>query len=311
MLPQPTASVTRPIQAAAGHDARVDDCIRSIVQCESQPGGKAWIRMTSLLAGIRNLIARKRESLRTDEAAMSADVPAPEIRTDELSVPEEAALSEAGFGARVEIEAKTPLPDFARTGHGVTDEAPVDHEVAQRLEEIDVRLGAAGDETRQLAKELTRHMESNLADVQRLIQKLDERIARLLELVGDRSNQPTDRDEAITAAVDAAAQRFTSVVRRDTESVNRMQAQLESMAEAGNFAGKQTDKLAFALDDIRERTTGLDEAITRIGQSIVQREGTFAQQLRGTRRSMMLCAYGCTLASLLALGIALVAIILV
>ncbi len=173
------------------------------------------------------------------------------------------------------------MPDFEDIGDSDTDEASANHEVAQRLEEIDNRLGAAGDETRQLAKELTRHMESNSADIQRLIQKLDERIARLLELVG-----------------------------RDSASVHRMQAQLESMAEVGTLAGKQTDKLAFALDDIRERTTGLDEAITRIGQSIVQREGTFVEQLRGARRSTMLFAYGCTLASLLALGIAIVAIIL-
>ncbi len=267
--------------------------------------------MTSLLSGIRNLIGRKRESRRADAAAMSAEEAARAIRKDELPVPEETAHSGAGFVARAEIEAKTSMADFEHTGHAVTDEAPVDHEVAQRLEEIDIRLGAAGDETRQLARELTRHMESNLADIQRLIQKLDERIARLLELVGDQSTQPAHHDEAITAAVDAAAQRFTAVVDRDSESVNRMQAQLESIAEAGNFASKQTDKLAFALDDIRERTTGLDEAITRIGQSIVQREGAFVEQLRGTRRSMMLFAYGCTLASLLALGIALVAIILV
>ncbi len=46
----------------------------------------------ALLSGIRNLIGRKRESLRADAAAMSADEAAQEIRNDELSAREEAAL---------------------------------------------------------------------------------------------------------------------------------------------------------------------------------------------------------------------------
>ena len=238
----------------------------------------------TLLSGIRNLIGRKRELL-TDDVA---------------------GLSEAGFGAAVEIEAKDPVPDFEHR----PDEAHADHEVAQRLQEIDSRLGAVGAETRQLVKELNGHMASNSADIQRLIQKLDERIAQLLELVGEKSNQPADYDEAITAAVDAAAKRFIAAGVGTTEAVRRMQTKLDSVAEAGTLAGRQTEKLAFALDDIRERTTGLDEAITRIGQSIVQREGTFVEELRGARRTLMLFAYGCTFASLLALGIAIAAIIM-
>jgi len=263
----------------------------------------------TLLSGIRNLIGRKRESLTDDGPAIGADQPADEILDKELSAQKEAALSKAGMGAMAEIEAKASMPAF-HDAAGSKDQAPADHEVARRLQEIDQRLGAAGAETRRLVKELDGHMDSKSADVQRLVQKLDERIARLLELVGDQAARPADHDQAITAAVDAAAQRFTAAAVGNSEAVRRMQGQVDSMAEAVTRTGEQTDKLAFTLDEIRARTTDLDDAITRIGQSIVQREETVVELLKGTRRSMMLFAYGCTLASLLAMGIAFVALIL-
>ncbi len=260
----------------------------------------------TLLSGIRNLIGRKRESSTGYAAATEIGETAGETRADELTGSEEASITESGSGAAVEIEAKSSGPEFVDGGG---DEVPAETDVAQRLEEIDNRLGASGAETRRLVKELSGLMESNSADIQRLVQKLDERIARLLELVGEQGRSE-DRDEAITAAVDAAAQRFIALVGRNGEAHQRMQAQLDAMGEAVTRSGEQTDKLAYTLDDIRERTTGLDEAIARIGQSIVQREGTSLEFLHGTRRSMMLFAYGCTFASLLALGIAVAAIIL-
>ncbi len=279
----------------------------------------------SLLTGFRNLIGRKREA----ETGVAV-----EAETDVAVV--------------AEIEAKPPEPEVENIRYERDDDRVVEtaREVVQRLEAIDDRLGARGAETQRLVKELDGHIESSFGRTEQLVQRLDARgemqaaeskqitdqlgqvlelggdvaqikqqCASLLERIDEQLNRSQDHgavDEAINAAVstavDAAAKRFGEALERSGESLQQMRAQLDSTARSVSHADERSEGLVHALRDIQERTAGLDDAITRIGRTVRQREDKLIELLSRTKRSMTLFAYGCTLASLLAVGIAAVAI---
>jgi len=239
----------------------------------------------SFVTGFRNLIGRKREV-------------------------------ETGVDVVVEIEAKPPEPEPA---------VDTTRKVDQRLDDIDDLLGARGAETQQLVKRLDARVEVQAAESKQLADQLGQvlelvgevagikqQCARLLERIDEQLDRLQNHDEVINAAVgtavEAATTRFGEALDRNGESLQQMRDQLDSTARSVSNADERSEDLVHSLHDIQGRTAGLDEAITRIGQTVQEREDEIIELLSRTRRSMTLFAYGGTLAALLAVTIVAVAV---
>ncbi len=223
---------------------------------------------------------------------------------------------ETGVDVMVEIEAKPPDPEPA---------VDTDRNVVQRLDDIDVRLGARGTETQQLVERLDARVDVQAAESRQLADQLDQvlelvgevaqikqQCARLLERIDEQLDRSQNHDEVINAAVgtavEAVATRFGEALDRNGESLQQMRDQLDSTARSVSDADERSEGFVHSLHEIQQRTAGLDDLITRIGQTVQEREDEIIELLSRTRRSMTLFAYGGTLAMLLAVTIAAVAV---
>ena len=177
----------------------------------------------------------------------------------------------------------------------------------ERFTQLDARVEVQAAESRQLADQL-----GEVLELVGEVAQIKQQCARMLERVDEQFSRSQNHDEVITAAVgaavEAAATRFGEALDLNGESLQQMRAQLDSTARSVSHADERSEGLVDALRDIQGRTAGLDDAVTRIGQTVQQREDKIIELLSRTRRSMTLFAYGCTLATLLAIGIAAVAI---
>ena len=247
----------------------------------------------SLLTGIRNLIGRKR-------------------------------VPETGVAVVAEIEAKPPEPEgrssrFEQNDHRVIVETTreVAEQVVKRLDghiesilgrteqivqRLDANVGLQADQSKQLADQF-----GQVLDLGGEIAQIKQQCTSLLERIDGQLDRSQNHDEvihtAVGTAVEAAATRFG-------EALQQMRAQLDSTARSVSQADERSECLVHALRDIQGRTAGLDDAITRLGRAVQQREDEIFELLIKTRRSMTLFFYGCSLASLLAVGIAVAAILL-
>ena len=127
----------------------------------------------TLLSGIRNLIARRREpanhALPTNpepveiETALREEI---EAKPAEIMTPEPVVVED-------EEEDDAELMDI----DDIDDlEEPDEIDLADRLDEIETRLNAGGADIHRLVKELDARVESNALRSQDLVQQLDERI---------------------------------------------------------------------------------------------------------------------------------------
>ena len=134
----------------------------------------------------------------------------------------------------------------------------------------------------------------------------------MLERIDEQVDRSQNHDDlinlAVGAAVDMAATRFGEALDRNDESLRQIRDQIDSTARSVSHADERSEGLVDSVRDIQGRTAGLDDAVTRIARAVREREDKIITLLGRTKRSMTLFAYGCTLASLLAVGIAAVAI---
>lgn len=254
----------------------------------------------SLLTGFRNLIGRKREP-RTGVAVVAeieAKPPEPEFRPGLAEQDDDRVIVETARKAAEQFVRQ--LDGHIEASLGRTEE------IVRRL---DAHVGLQADQSKQLADQL-----GQVLDLGGEIAQIKQQCASLLERIDGQLDRSWNHDEvidaAVGAAVEAAEARFGEALDRHGESLRQMRAQLDSTARSVSQSGERSEGLAHALRDIQERTAGLDDAITRIGRTVLQREDEVVELLRKTRRSMTLFFYGCTFVAVVAVGIAVVAILL-
>ncbi len=268
----------------------------------------------TLLAGIRNLLARRRE-------------PAGQAPVDPQPV-------EIETGLREEIEAKpgqiTP-PAIADADTDAEDDDDTDVmdiddlddieeldeiDLADRLEEMETRLGAGGANIQRLVKELDIHVESNATRSLDLVQQLDERIqsqaletqqvvrkldARF-EFVADESKRLAEKVQQLPALADQVAD--------ISRQCNRLLELIDDTAKIVTHTDKRSESLVHDLRHLQGRTAGLDDAITRVGKSVEHLETTFPVLLERARKSMLMFVFACMALAVLAIAGAIVAMIL-
>ncbi len=266
----------------------------------------------TLLSGIRNLIGRKR---------------VPAAQPPEISPPP----VEIETGLREEIEAKPPVTvpvpemvvadvdddvddvDEAADASDVDDIVDIDDlddfeeldeiDIGERLDEMETRLGAGGADIHRLVKELDTHVETNATRSADLVKQLDERIqsqARQLDArfdhVADESKRLAEQVERLPALADEIA--------GINQQCNRLLELIDDTAKAVSHADERFESVINDLRHLQGRMAGLDDAITRIGQSIKNLETTFPAVLDRTRKSMLLFVFACMGLAVLALAAA-------
>ncbi len=269
----------------------------------------------TLLAGIRNLIARRREpadqgkaKLVEIETGLREEIEAKPGETTPQDPPEPAVVVDHA----VEDDDDAELMDI----DDLDDLEELDEvDLAERLEEMETRLGAGGADIHRLVKELDGHVESNAARSQDLVQQLDERIqsqaretqqvvrkldARF-ELVADESKRLAEQVQQLPALADQVA--------GISGQCNRVLELIDDTAKVITHADKRSESLVHDLHQLQGRTAGLDDAITRIGQSVGKLETTFPVLLERNRKSMLMFVFACMSLAVLALAGAIVAIL--
>ena len=254
----------------------------------------------SLLTGFRSLIGRKRKS-RTGVAVV-AEI---EVKPQEPVLP----------GSRPEQDDEQVIVETTREvaeqfvkqldGH-IEASLGRTEEIVQLL---DAHVGLQADQSKQLADQL-----GQVLDLGGEIAQIKQQCASLLERIDGQLDRSRNHDEvidaAVGAAVEAAEARFGEALDRHGELLRQMRAQLDSTARSVSQADERSEGLVHALRDIQGRTAGLDDAITRLGRTVLEREDEVIELLGKTRRSMTLFFYGCTSVAVVAVGIAVVAILL-
>ena len=273
----------------------------------------------TLLSGIRNLIARRREpanrALAVDpepveiETGLQEVIEAKPAETTSPAPPEVAVAADA----YAEVEDDTELMDI----DDLDDlEEPDEIDLADRLDEMETRLNAGGADIHRLVKELDGHVESNAARSQDLVQQLDERIqsqARETQQVVKKLDERIQSQARETQQVVKLGERFELVAdesKRLAEQVqqlpaladqvadisrqcNHLRELIDEAAKVATHTEKRSESLVHDLRHLEERTAGFDDAITRVGQSMRHLEATFPVLLERTRKSMLMFVFAC------------------
>ena len=273
----------------------------------------------TLLSGIRNLIARRREpanrALAVDpepveiETGLQEVIEAKPAETTSPAPPEVAVAADA----YAEVEDDTELMDI----DDLDDlEEPDEIDLADRLDEMETRLDAGGADIHRLVKELDGHVESNAARSQDLVQQLDERIqsqARETQQVVKKLDERIQSQARETQQVVKLGERFELVAdesKRLAEQVqqlpaladqvadisrqcNHLRELIDEAAKVATHTEKRSESLVHDLRHLEERTAGFDDAITRVGQSMRHLEATFPVLLERTRKSMLMFVFAC------------------
>ena len=270
----------------------------------------------TLLAGIRNLLARRREPATPAPADPRPVVIETGLREEIEAKPAKTTrpdIADAGTDADTDAEDDTDLMDI----DDLDDLEELDEtDLADRLEEMETRLGAGDANIQRLVKELDGHVESNAARSEDLVQQLDERIqsqaletqqvvrkldARF-EVVADESKRLAEKVEQLPALADQVAD--------ISRQCKRLLELIDDTARIVSDTDKRSESLVHDLRQLQGRTAGLDDAITRIGKSVEHLETTFPVLLERARKSMLMFVFACMALAVLAIAGAIVALIL-
>ena len=272
----------------------------------------------TLLAGIRNLLARRREPVSEATVADPAPVVIETGLREEIEAKPIDAMRPAQAEPAVAVGADDDDDDDDDTDlMDIDDLDDLDEiDLAERIEEMETRLGAGGADIQRLVKELDGHVESNAVRSQDLVQQLDERIqsqaretqqvvrkldARF-ELVADESKRLAEQVQQLPALADQVAD--------ISRQCNHLRELIDEAAKVATHTEKRSESLVHDLRHLEERTAGFDDAITRVGQSMRHLEATFPVLLERTRKSMLMFVFACMALAVLAIAGAIVAIII-
>jgi uncharacterized coiled-coil DUF342 family protein len=119
--------------------------------------------------------------------------------------------------------------------------------------------------------------------------------------------------EAVNAAVDkavsAAVKRITEASSRDAETLSHIQQQVESNAQALRMAGETEDGVSQNLREVLESSIRVQRSVAELDKSHEGREAQMAMHFAASKRTMMTLSFACTLAALLALVVAVIALL--
>jgi hypothetical protein len=138
------------------------------------------------------------------------------------------------------------------------------------------------------------------------------------EAVLDAIRETRSRDdavvEAVNAAVDkavsAAVKRITDASARDAETLNHIQQQVESNAQVLRMAGETEEGVSERMREVLETSVRVQRTVSDLEKSQHGREAEIAAHFAASKKTMMMLAFACTLASLLALLVAVIAVVM-
>ena len=149
--------------------------------------------------------------------------------------------------------------------------------------------------------------------VMEAIKKAGDHNDAVVEAIKEARSRDDAVIEAVNAAVDkavsAAVKRIAGASARDAETLNRIQQQVESNAQALRMAGETADGVSQNMGQVLESSMQVQRAVTGLEKSRQGREAEIAKHFAASKRTMLLLAFACTLASLLALAVAVIALV--
>ena len=212
----------------------------------------------TLLSGIRNLIARRREpanrALAVDpepveiETGLQEVIEAKPAETTSPAPPEVAVAADA----YAEVEDDTELMDI----DDLDDlEEPDEIDLADRLDEMETRLDAGGADIHRLVKELDGHVESNAARSQDLVQQLDERIQsqaretqQVVKKLDERIQSQARETQQVVKKLDERIQSQA----RETQQVVKLGERFELVADESKRLAEQVQQLPALADQVAD-----------------------------------------------------------
>ena len=273
----------------------------------------------TLLSGIRNLLARRRE---TNDHPTATDLDHVQVETglrEEIEAkPVEIMIPEPSAPPEPEVVDEDEQDDSELMDIDDLDdlEEPDEIDLADRLDEMETRLNAGGADMHRLMKELDGHIEGNAVRSQDLVQQLDERIqtqaretrqvvkkldARF-EVVADESKRLAKQATQLPALAEQVAD-----INRQCE---RLQELIDDTAKVVTHADKRSESVVHDLRHIQERTAGFDDAIARMGESVGRLEATFPVLLERARKSMFILVFGSMALAVLGIAGAIIAMLM-
>jgi hypothetical protein len=277
----------------------------------------------TLLSGIRNLITRRKPPLAIDIAEPQpdgaveeeVDVTEPVDVAEELDAIEPVALAvepEPELEPELEPEPGPSMRAASVLVEPGADVAAVVESIGDRIDAQRDRLDAQSTDVRRLVQ----HMEQ-LPRVLKETVEIKGLCARVTELVSGQVSEASTRaeavieavNEAVANAVSAAVKRLDDASSRDAKVLERIQEQLAANARALREAGETEEGVAQNLREVVESSSRVQRVVADLGQSHEQREAQMAKQFAASKRTMLMLAFACTLASLLALVVAVVALL--
>jgi hypothetical protein len=116
-------------------------------------------------------------------------------------------------------------------------------------------------------------------------------------------------DEAVNKALSGAVQHLGEASSRDAQALEGIQKQLKSNTEAIRTAGEGEEGVSQTLREVLDSSNRIQRVVTEIGESHKGRDAEIAAQFAASKRTMMMLAFACTLGSLLALAVAVIALL--
>jgi chromosome segregation ATPase len=190
----------------------------------------------------------------------------------------------------------------------------------EQLNAQDEKLNLQGEQldaqTTQVQK-MNQHMEQ-LPLVLKETAEIKGQCAQVIELVGAQAGDARGRDEAVTEtitravndAVAGAADRLAEASSKDEKVLERIQRQLEVNTKAFQMTGDAEDGIQRKIDELRDSTSKLRQTVQSLVTAGEGRDAQVAAQLAATKKSMMQLAFACALASLMALVVAVIALVM-
>jgi hypothetical protein len=115
---------------------------------------------------------------------------------------------------------------------------------------------------------------------------------------------------AVDKAVSGAVKRITDASSGDTETLGRIEQQVESNAQALRMAGETEEGVSQHMREVLESSVRVQRTVAELEKTHQAREAEIAAHFAASKRTMMTLTFACTLASLLALIVAVVALVI-
>ncbi|MHC4588857.1 MAG: hypothetical protein ACYTAQ_05850 [Planctomycetota bacterium] len=165
-------------------------------------------------------------------------------------------------------------------------------------------------------QKLTQHLDQ-LPLVLKETAEIKGQCGQVLEQMGEQLKEARSRDdaaaeavtEAVNSAVTAGVERLAQAASRDGQALDRIEQLAESNAQALRMAGETEDGVSQNLRQVLESSARIQRTVAEIKQSHEGRDAEIAKHFAASKRTMMMLAFACTLASLLALAVAVIALL--